>query len=553
VPEKPLVLTFDPQTVDHLGARMYSQLPNAVAELVANAFDADAHQVVVRIGKDGTISVEDDGHGMSRDDLADKYLRIGRNRRRAEASAMTESGLRHVSGKKGLGKLALFGIGKRVVLETTRGGSSTGMQVELSYDAMMAAEGSYRPDERSLPSLPEAHGTTVTLTELKRKTPIDPTGLASSLARLFDYVDADFAITVVPPDGDPIAVDPLLRLDSVEEEFSWVLPEDLTDQDVFLHTNGVRGRIVSTRKPLRNTLRGITLYASGRMVNEPEFFGSSESSYAYSYLTGALDIDFIDNDDNDVIATDRRAVDWETGVTSELRSALQHLLTRIGQEWRELRSAARKVDREKRIGVATDEWISSIKSESEQESVRNIVNRIDELDLTVAQEGALLQDINRLAPPNAEYVWRHLHSEIQDATKDTYNRADYFQAVQEAIKRYVNLAKTKSGVTAEEATAIVTAAFGADNGRLSVFAKYGVLQRFTQLSAQNVENGQKHLSMGIVAGFRNPLAHEEIKALHESGAFTYQDCLDALSIISHLTRRLGDAERRDPSSSKLNI
>lgn len=173
------------------------------------------------------------------------------------------------------------------------------------------------------------------------------------------------------------------------------------------------------------------------------------------------------------------------------------------------------------------------------------MNRIDELDLTVAQEGALLQDIDRLAPPNAEYVWRHLHSETQDATKDTYNRADYFQAVQEAIKRHVNLSKTKSGVTADEATAIVTAAFGADKGRLSVFAKYGVLQRFTQLSAQNVENGQKHLSMGIVAGFRNPLAHEEINALHESDAFTYQDCLDALSIVSHPTRRLGDAERRD--------
>ncbi|MCJ1696101.1 ATP-binding protein [Rathayibacter caricis] len=92
MPEKPLVLTFDPQTVDHLGARMYSQLPNAVPELVANAFDADAHQVTVRIGMYGTISVEDDGHRMSEVTLHTEYLRTGRDRRRAEASAMTESG-----------------------------------------------------------------------------------------------------------------------------------------------------------------------------------------------------------------------------------------------------------------------------------------------------------------------------------------------------------------------------------------------------------------------------------------------------------------------------
>lgn len=83
----------------------------------------------------------------------------------------------------------MFGIGKRVVLETTRRGSSTGPQVEQSYEATLVAEGYYCPDERSLSSLPEVHGTTVTLTERKRKTLIDLTGLASSLAQLIGYAD----------------------------------------------------------------------------------------------------------------------------------------------------------------------------------------------------------------------------------------------------------------------------------------------------------------------------------------------------------------------------
>ena len=85
-----LLLKFDPLTIEHLGSNMYSRLPNAVAELVANAYDADATEITVRVvgsGEAQHIVVEDNGHGMSRDDVRDKYLRIRK----------MSSSLRHVS------------------------------------------------------------------------------------------------------------------------------------------------------------------------------------------------------------------------------------------------------------------------------------------------------------------------------------------------------------------------------------------------------------------------------------------------------------------------
>ena len=94
-PAPELVLKFDPHTIEHLGSNMYSRLPNAVAELIANAYDADATEITVRVvgsGETQHIVVEDNGHGMSRDDVRDKYLRIGRNRRGSAATATT-SGL----------------------------------------------------------------------------------------------------------------------------------------------------------------------------------------------------------------------------------------------------------------------------------------------------------------------------------------------------------------------------------------------------------------------------------------------------------------------------
>lgn len=120
----PLTLTFDPRTIEHLGVRMYSQVPNAVAELIANAYDADATRVEVFVNADHSLRVVDDGHGMSREEINEKYLRIGRNRRTESASRslQTESGNRRVSGKKGLGKLALFGIGRLIQVTTKRRG-----------------------------------------------------------------------------------------------------------------------------------------------------------------------------------------------------------------------------------------------------------------------------------------------------------------------------------------------------------------------------------------------------------------------------------------------
>lgn len=62
-----LELRFDPHTVEHLGSQMYSRLPNVIAELVANAYDADASEVSVTVTgpvREQIIIVHDDALGM---------------------------------------------------------------------------------------------------------------------------------------------------------------------------------------------------------------------------------------------------------------------------------------------------------------------------------------------------------------------------------------------------------------------------------------------------------------------------------------------------------
>ena len=87
---KPFRLEFSNRVIEHLGIKLYQNKPtNVVAEFLSNCWDADATEVQIELtahGKDGhpTIVITDNGRGMTRDELTDEFLIIGRNRR-AEA------------------------------------------------------------------------------------------------------------------------------------------------------------------------------------------------------------------------------------------------------------------------------------------------------------------------------------------------------------------------------------------------------------------------------------------------------------------------------------
>jgi len=57
---------------------------------------------------------------------------------------------------------------------------------------------------------------------------------------------------------------------------------------------------------------------------------------------------------------------------------------------------------------------------------------------------------------------------------------------------------------------------------------------------KNIERGQKHMSMGVMSGFRNPAMHNPKNHIYP-GIFDDNDCLDLLSMISYLFNKLEKA------------
>src|SRR3990167_963956 len=138
---EPLKFFVAPHIVQDLGLNLYTSLPRVLVEFVANAYDADSKTANIvfdveqvqrereilkkqwelektvasvkaiiplderTLPSDVRITIEDNGHGMSRQDLQDKFLIAGRRRRQAEKTVKSSSGHRFLMGRKGLGKL----------------------------------------------------------------------------------------------------------------------------------------------------------------------------------------------------------------------------------------------------------------------------------------------------------------------------------------------------------------------------------------------------------------------------------------------------------------
>ena len=101
--------------LDHLGRQLYRNFITVIGEAISNAWDADAQNVWIELDREQkTLSILDDGHGMSSEDLDEKFLKIGYTKRGREGTEAHSRSGRPYIGAKGIGKLALLSCADEV-------------------------------------------------------------------------------------------------------------------------------------------------------------------------------------------------------------------------------------------------------------------------------------------------------------------------------------------------------------------------------------------------------------------------------------------------------
>ena len=525
-------MKFDPRTIEHLGVRMYSTLPPALAELISNAYDADASRVELKFhenkGRPISIQVIDSGHGMSAADIQSKFLVIGRNRRKEDGDQRTTKFNRLPTGKKGLGKLALFGLAKMITVDTVH--NRLRNRFVLNWDDLMSAEGSYNPQADLVDSpVDRPDGTIIKLSNLKRQSAFDIHGLADSLSKIF-IVDDGFEIVLSGSDGTSLVVDNARRYSNFTKEFEWGVESLVPAGSKFF--GKVKGVFYTASTPIKpnSGLRGVSLFSRGKLVNMPEFFSNSTSSHFFQYLTGWIQADFIDLLPEDVISTNRQSINWDNEEMGEFRTFLSELISKVNASWREQRKKKKDSDLQHATGIDTEFWMSTMpKDVKEQASeILNILSSEDALEKFTP----IIKALHKIVPEYPQLHWRYLNDNLRERVRLYYENKQYGQAADQAVKIYLEHIRVLTGRT-EDAIDLVSRAF-TNNPCLHI-------SDIATATGKNLQEGQQQMSRGLVSGFRNPMNHAPIDSVVPS-IFSEVDCLNILSLTSYLMGKVDKAK-----------
>ncbi len=394
-------MTVDLNVLEHLGINLYSNIAAVLTEAVANAWDADASSVQIRVDPNNDwIEIEDDGIGMSVDDLNGKYLRVGYRRRDedAEHGCRTAKG-RPAMGRKGLGKLSLFSIANVIEVQSAKDGDMRGFRMSVpSIHEAVQEKRPYHPEPLTSDVLSVTQGTKIVLREIKRqRLGKGVSALRKRLARRFSIIGQanGFEIKI---DGQSItAAD---RGDLPKAQFLWTFdgyePEASTIAHVMERESlsarfdawdsawRVSGWLGTARKPKdldddeAGNLNGIVVFARGRLFHENVLDRLNDGRLYTKYLTGQIEADFLDADDQPDIATsDRQRVQEDDERYIQLIAFLGSQLNKLEKRWNEWRRK-HEVEKAKENSPALAEWLETL-PEGYRKSAETLIAKLSAL------------------------------------------------------------------------------------------------------------------------------------------------------------------------------
>lgn len=414
--DPPYTMRVDLSVLESLGINLYSNAAAVLSELVANAYDADATEVAMEwknTGDHQQVIVSDNGSGMTAEELDRRFLTVGYKKRTEEGLASPRFG-RPFMGRKGIGKLSVFSIAKRVSVYSVKDGTASGLVIDVDelQEAIRAAD-PYHPSPVEVPKEYAAAGTTLVLAELKgKRSDLTASALRKRLARRFDVLDqrtpdeGGFRIKV---NGEPLTYADRQELKKIE--FIWEFgPDRLPDEvlpagvtrfalpGVIDHGRSwaVSGWFGTARRPTDLTddeesgsLKNIIVLARKRPIQEGIVEKLDFSRIFGNYVTGQVEADFLDLDDtgyDDIATSDRQRLIEDDERVLALQAFLREAFVKAADQWSDARP---KKEAEDLLGSRPQlvNWINALPA-GRRDAARRMLGTIAALPLEKKAEGS---------------------------------------------------------------------------------------------------------------------------------------------------------------------
>lgn len=357
-------LKYSHNIIEHLGLKLYQNKPtNVIAELVSNSWDAEAKNAWIDIistekGTPLAILATDDGIGMSDEEIVNNWLVIAKKK---EVKRNCNKVKRKPMGRKGIGKLAPFGIGKHVDLITYKDNKINWLS--LNYQEMISQNhnnliSTYSPHviANNLQSFEEekivnyidtlendistqlrnrlldlksaGKGTIILCYNLNIKKIIDAKNLIKSLGKRF-------TVSLNTPEFHLHINSQRITQEHCLPEFLFRIPKkeiDYITEYIDIPKFDAEGRAIideQTQQPITEKKEvkywigfvssaeqtqdcsGVGVFAHGKVAQDRPFtFNSKGLEIKTRYMYGVIEADWIDEYDDDIISTDRTSIDW---------------------------------------------------------------------------------------------------------------------------------------------------------------------------------------------------------------------------------------------------
>jgi hypothetical protein len=389
--------------VPYIGPDLYSNVPAVISELIANAWDSSATLVKIGISlKTDTITIEDNGNGMSLSDLNNKYLRIGYKKRSEKSSTFNVNGKeRHVMGRKGIGKLAPFALAEELEIQSSNGqDEKVGCIIRWAEFKKAIDEDKtvFTPTPLVKSKITVKKGTKLTLKLIrddKKEGLNDILMLRKRIARRFtvSYPGFDFDVKI---EGESITDKDRPYLDKME--FVWctenaqqdilkrcpnlerdpiVVNKKITIEGKELEIKGWLGTVLEPKHSHDDHNDTISIFAHGKLVQEDILPDMAERQMYASYIIGDIQADFLDiNEKDDIVTPDRQRLNHNDPRYIELKKFIKHeIMSHVGTNWGFWRNE-KYVPKHAHIQT----WYHKLKTKSAKKEAAQIYKKIAELN-----------------------------------------------------------------------------------------------------------------------------------------------------------------------------
>jgi DNA mismatch repair enzyme (predicted ATPase) len=262
----------------------YITVEHALKELVDNAWDADATNVLITLPQslddsERFISIADDGNGMSEDAVTNEYMRIARDRVSSKGDR-TEVKKRLVKGRKGIGKFAGLLVADKMNIITVQNGVQ--IQFQIIKNEFLNQHENMTSKEIDMIVIKDnalSNGTRVELNDLiiLSLTPNDDK--LRQLLVLEYGRESDFNILI---NGTPLTVE-----DVGGKNYKFVDDQGRVDLNFNI-----------ANKEVKNKQSGIVLRVAGKIIGKPHYWGIEELNYIHDKLLkkvyGEVNADFLE-------------------------------------------------------------------------------------------------------------------------------------------------------------------------------------------------------------------------------------------------------------------